>query len=87
MIRQWVRFCRVAVAVCVGAGTLGCETVSHRSLQIYEYTDDVPPERSWDKGTGSEYQMQSPGEMIPPETMVPPQANGSCGQLAAHLVV
>jgi hypothetical protein len=69
-MRQYLRLCFVAIAtVCALGFSLGCQRSSHMSVRTYEYNDDKSPRPANDEPT-SEYEMQSPGEMVAPGDMV-----------------
>lgn len=72
-MRYGARFGIVVVAAaalpCVLAG---CATSSHRSIRVYEYSEEPRPAQVTDDEPSSEYQMQSPGKMVSPGEMVPP---------------
>ncbi len=60
-----------AAVVCCAFGAMGCASSSHLSVRTYEYRDDgqVPTQAPQGELT-SEYQMQSPGEMVSPGSMI-----------------
>ena len=44
--------------------SLGCKTSSYKSVRTYEYSNAPPPSQTQEREESTEWQMQSPGEMI-----------------------
>ncbi|MGB2984567.1 MAG: hypothetical protein WBE26_01680 [Phycisphaerae bacterium] len=69
-MRHGLRFCLVVIGTAGFLGWIaGCATSSHTSVRTYEYSDERPERPTHDE-SDSEYQMQSPGEMVSPGTIV-----------------
>lgn len=60
-----VRFVVVGLlGLSVVGGSFGCRTSSYKSVQTYEYSNAPPLWQTQDLEESTEWQMQSPGEMI-----------------------
>ena len=65
LMRHRYRICVVAVAT-VGLTGLAtaCKTSSHRTVHISEYKEEARPVDRPVQAEGSEWEMESPGEMV-----------------------
>ena len=70
MRRGWLLIAAVTLAFSFLVVHVGCETTSHTHIRIYEYDEDREPPGGTRDEDGATYQMESPGEMVSPGTMV-----------------
>ncbi len=76
-MQRWIKTGGLlGTVVLLVAASMGCETSSHKTVRMYESTHHVQPasdeEATREEEPDSEYQMQSPGRMVPPGEMQSP---------------